>query len=88
MGQLSNEEEDAINALRTLVGHLVEHEYEVVVTNTTTMRMISLNLDERDRGRVIGSKGSIINSFKTLASALGGKYGYRYLIEIIEEGGH
>ena len=82
---MTEAEEKALEHIVGLVGSLCGHPMTHEVSSTPKTRIITLHLDKRDRGRVIGSGGRIFESFRTVCRALSGKYGTRILIEIDEE---
>lgn len=81
--------------LSSCISPLIDHEDELKIdvrqegeTNADTGYAIlaDLYVNQEDVGKIIGRQGRTIKSLRTLARALGAKYGARVEVEIIEEG--
>ena len=72
--------------LESLVAALVSDPQTVDIVATTTPQSViySIWVPERDRGKIIGARGSIIESLKTLMNAVGRKNGTAIILEIDE----
>ena len=85
----TNEEikSEIINVFTLMIKALVDNPYEVKVTywagDKTTV--YEINVDSSDLGRVIGKKGAIIGSLRTLLVAISSKYKHRSILELIEK---
>jgi len=68
--------------IKAIVG--VPEEVEIEKTESSTTVIYSVEVVSDDMGKIIGKKGTIINSLKTIFSALGCKHGKKVHIEIRE----
>ena len=73
-----------------ILKNLVDYPDEVVVEEIETPQETTLELTVAgsDMGRVIGKKGRVINSIRTLAQVPAAKQGKRVSVELIETGDH
>lgn len=72
------------NLLEYLLIHLVDHPEDVVVEETETERGFEylLKVNPEDMGRVIGKKGSVIESIRAIAKVRAVKEGIRVFIRL------
>jgi len=72
------------NLLEYLLIHLVDYPEDVVVEETETERGFeySLRVNPEDMGRVIGKKGSVIESIRSIAKVRAVKEGIRVFIRL------
>ena len=72
------------NLLEYLLIHLVDYPEDVVVEETETERGFeySLRVNPEDMGRVIGKKGSVIESIRAIAKVRAVKEGIRVFIRL------
>jgi predicted RNA-binding protein YlqC (UPF0109 family) len=72
--------------LRYVVGELVEHPDEVVIShreeNGKTIYLLGMN--RGDIGRLIGKGGATIKAIRDLAQAAADKHGRKVAVEILE----
>lgn len=54
------------------------------VTESPSTLILTIDVVDEDRGKIIGRDGSIINSLKTIFHALGCKHGKKVMLEIRE----
>jgi len=68
-----------------IVRSLVDYPEEVSVTEVDGPGtiIIEVHVAESDMGRVIGRRGSVVSSIRTLAQVLGAKEGKRVTLEIL-----
>jgi uncharacterized protein len=72
------------NLLEYLLIHLVDYPEDVVVEESETERGFeySLRINPEDMGRVIGKKGSVIESIRSIAKVRAVKEGIRVFIRL------
>ncbi len=69
-----------------VVRSIVDHPEEVSATEVSygSDVTVELSVAERDMGRVIGSRGRVINSIRTVIQVLAVKQGKRVTLELLE----
>ncbi|MDO4661849.1 MAG: KH domain-containing protein [Tissierellia bacterium] len=72
------------NLIEVIVKELVDDDSKVVVEeeNNDGEVLITIKLDDKDKGKVIGRNGSIINSIRTIAKACAIKEDVKVSIKI------
>jgi predicted RNA-binding protein YlqC (UPF0109 family) len=72
-----------------VVQSMVDHPEQVAVTEVGHGADVTLevSVDEADMGRIIGSRGRVINSIRTVIQVLAVKQGKRVTLELLEPDG-
>ena len=65
-----------------LVTELVENKSAVVITEEGDT--ISVSVDKKDMGKIIGRGGKIAKAIRTIVKAAGTKVGKKYVVDILE----
>lgn len=75
-----------VDLVTYIVSQLVDDKSAVNVTtdNGAEVETVTINVAEKDVGKVIGKQGKIAMAIRTLAKAVGMKQGKRYNIEIAD----
>lgn len=75
-----------VDLVTYIVSQLVDDKSAVNVTtdNGYEVETVTINVAEKDVGKVIGKQGKIAMAIRTLAKAVGMKQGKRYNIEIAD----
>ena len=75
-----------VDLVTYIVSQLVDDKSAVSVTtdNGDEVETVTINVAEKDVGKVIGKQGKIAMAIRTLAKAVGMKQGKRYNIEIAD----
>ncbi|HIU90498.1 MAG TPA: KH domain-containing protein [Candidatus Fimimonas merdipullorum] len=75
-----------VDLVTYIVSQLVDDKSAVNVTtdNGDEVETVTINVAEKDVGKVIGKQGKIAMAIRTLAKAVGMKQGKRYNIEIAD----
>ena len=68
-----------------LVTELVENKDAVVITEEG--ETISVSVDKKDMGKIIGRGGKIAKAIRTIVKAAGTKVGKKYVVDILEADG-
>ncbi|MEG1706408.1 MAG: KH domain-containing protein [Clostridia bacterium] len=73
-----------IELIEFIVKELVTDKDKVVVTSadSESETVITIRVDEKDVGKIIGRQGKIAMAIRTIAKAVGIKEGKRYTVEI------
>lgn len=73
--------------LETIIKSLVENPSMVQITEKVEEKQITLSVkvEEKDMGKVIGKQGRIAKSIRTIMKSIGGKEYRRINVEFIEE---
>lgn len=70
------------NIIRSLVS--APEEVEILITESSSTTVLSIDVVPEDRGKIIGRGGVIIKSLKTLFNAIGGRQSRSIVLEIKE----
>ena len=75
-----------VDLVTYIVSQLVDDKSAVNVTtdNGDEVETVTINVAEKDVGKVIGKQGKIAMAIRTLAKAVGMKQGKRYNIELAD----
>ena len=75
-----------VDLVTYIVSQLVDDKSAVNVTtdNGDEVETVTINVAEKDVGKVIGKQGKLAMAIRTLAKAVGMKQGKRYNIEIAD----
>ena len=75
-----------VDLVTYIVSQLVDEKSAVNVTtdNGDEVETVTINVAEKDVGKVIGKQGKIAMAIRTLAKAVGMRQGKRYNIEIAD----
>ena len=73
--------------IESLLRELVDHPEDLFVEEVRGEASIVFEVEvhPEDRGRVIGHRGAVINSFRTLLNAKGGREGVRYYLSLLDD---
>ncbi len=69
-----------------LVKNIVDEPDQVQINliESENQTIVEINVAKEDLGKVIGKKGKIIQSLRTLAMTIGARLGQRFQLEIIQ----
>ena len=70
-----------------LVKNMVNHldQVEVGVTEEEQKSLVEIRVDPEDVGKIVGKKGRVIHSLRTIAMSIGMRLGQKIRLEIIKE---
>ena len=72
--------------LQKIVKELVRYPDKAVVREiiTKTTKVLEIEVDEGDRGRILGRKGETLQSIRRIVESIAGRKNERVLVEIVD----
>jgi len=68
--------------LTTMVRHLVSTTCEIKIAHTPTTMLIEITPHLKDAGKLVGTKGNVINGIRNYAKAAGARYKQHVIINL------
>lgn len=84
--ETSNEYKIMKDFIEYLVKNIVDEpdQVQINLVESENHTIVEINVAKEDIGKIIGKKGKIIQSLRTLAMTIGARLGQRFQLEIIQ----